>query len=148
MRIGLVAEPWWVNLAVLIPVAAYFCWRRSTVPITARQLIIVGVFASAFGFLEATVVVYLRAASGLLPGYHGTLSDVVRLSGQSQSIGEVPRSLLTLEVFREAATLLVLVSVAVLTAVTSRTRVAVFLWALGSAEVGVRTKGPVPTWRE
>jgi hypothetical protein len=25
-----VAEPWWVNLAVLIPAVAYFCWRRST----------------------------------------------------------------------------------------------------------------------
>jgi hypothetical protein len=129
MRIGLVAEPWWVNLAVLIPVVAYFCWRRSTVPITASQLVIVGVFASAFGFLEATVVVYLRAAAGWLPGYHGTLSEVVRLSGQSQAIGELPRSLLTLEVLREAATLLVLISVAVVTAVKSRTRVAVFLWA-------------------
>jgi hypothetical protein len=129
MRIGLVAEPWWVNLAVLVPVVAYFSWRRSTVPITARQLIIVGVFASAFGFLEATVVVYLRAASGLLPGYRGALSDVVRLSGQSQAIGELPPSLLTLEVLREAATLLMLISVALLTPVRARGRVAVFLWA-------------------
>ena len=64
------------------------------------------VFASAFGFLEATVVVYLRAAAGLLPGYRGTLSDVVRLSQQSPTIGELPPSLLTLEAFREAATLL------------------------------------------
>lgn len=119
-----------MNLAVLVPIVAYFFWRRSTVPITARQLIIVGVFASAFGFLEATVVVYLRAASGLLPGYCGTLSDVVRLSRQSQAIEELPKSLLTLEMLREAATLLMLISVALLTPVKSRaSRVAVFLWA-------------------
>ena len=118
-----------MNLAVLVPVVAYFSWRRRPVPITARQLIIVGVFASAFGFLEATVVVYLRAATGMLPGYRGTLSDVVRLSYESQSIGELPPSLLTLEVLREAATLLMLSSAALLTSVKARARVAVFLWA-------------------
>ena len=90
MRIGLVAEPWWVNLAILVPLVAYFSWRRRPAPITAKQLVILGVFASAFGFLEATVVVYLRAAAGLLPGYRGTLSDVVRLSQQSPTIGELP----------------------------------------------------------
>jgi hypothetical protein len=86
-----------------------------------------------FGFLEATVVVYLRAAAGLLPGYHGTLSDVVRLSGESPAIGEVlgelPSSVLTLEVLREAGTLLVLISVTLLPSAKSRTRVALFLWA-------------------
>ena len=91
-----------MNLAILVPLVAYFSWRRGPVPITAKQLMILGVFASAFGFLEATVVVYLRAAAGLLPGYRGTLSDVVRLSQQSPTIGELPPSLLTLEAFREA----------------------------------------------
>lgn len=129
VRIGLVADPWWVNLAVLVPIVAYFSWRRRPVRITARQLIIVGVFASAFGFLEATVVVYLRAATGVLPGYRGTLSDVVRLSYESQAIGELPPSLLTLEVLREAATLLMLSSAALLTSVKARARVAAFLWA-------------------
>src|SRR6516165_7127085 len=131
MRIGLVAEPWWVNLAILVPVAAYFSWRRSSIPITARQLIIVAVFASAFGFVEATVVVYLRAASGLLPGYQGTLADVVRLTRQPQTIAirELPPSLLGLEVIREAATLLMLVSVALLTPIRTRGRIALFLWA-------------------
>jgi hypothetical protein len=96
---------------------------------TARQLMILGVFASAFGFLEAAVVVYLRAAAGLLPGYRGTLADVVRLSQQSPAIGELPPSLLTLEVFREAATLLMLSCAALLTSVIPRARVAAFLWA-------------------
>src|SRR5713101_6952757 len=94
---GLVAQPWWVNAILLAPLLAYFSWRRAGVPLATRELVISGVFAASFGFLEATVVVYLRAAAGLLPGYHGTLSDVIRLSGEfyrhSQAIGEVPQSL-------------------------------------------------------
>ncbi len=112
MTIGLVAQPWWVNLIVLIPPLAWYFWRRGGVPLNARQLVISGVFAASFGFLEAVVVVYLRAAAGLLPGYQGTLSDVIRMSGgvyqQSQAISQFPKSLLTLEVLREAATILML----------------------------------------
>ena len=132
MMIGLVAHPWWVNLLLLVPPLAWFSWRRGGVPITVRQLVISGVFAASFGFLEAVVVVYLRAAVGLLPGFQGTLADVVRMSGdvyqQSQAINQMPKSLLTLEVLREAATILMLLSVALLTAATARARAAVFLW--------------------
>lgn len=129
MKIGLVAEPWWVNLAVLVPAVAYLCWRRNSLAITVRQLILVGVFAGAFGFLEATVVVYLRAVVGLQPGYRETLRDVFRLSTQAQALGQLPPSLLTLEVLREAATMLMLVSTALLTSGRVKDRVAVFLWA-------------------
>src|ERR1051325_6206672 len=97
MRIGLIAEPWWVNLLLLVPPVAY-----------------------------------LRAATGLLPGYQGTLADVIRRSGefyqQSQAINQFPQSLLTLEVFRETATILMLLSVALLTTAKASSRAAVFLW--------------------
>jgi hypothetical protein len=129
MSLVLVAEPWWVNLALLVPLGAYLCWRRWSIAITVRQLIIVGVFASAFGFVEATVVVYLRAAAGLLPGYQGTLADVAAAVPQAQLLRKVPSSLLTLEVLREAATMLMLISTALLTPVKAKSRVAVFLWA-------------------
>ena len=132
MSIGLIAQPWWVNLIILIPPLAGFSWRRGGVPVTARQLFFSGLFAAAFGFLEAVVVVYLRAAVGLLPGYQGTLSDVIRMSGQfyvqTQVISQFPKSLLTLEVLREAATILMLLSVALLTSANSRARAAIFLW--------------------
>ena len=132
MTIELVAQPWWVNLLVLVPPLAWFSWRRGGVPVSVRQLVISGVFAASFGFMEAVVVVYLRAAVGLLPGYQGTLSDVIRMSGdfyrQSQAISQFPESLLTLEVLREAATILMLLSVALLTSANSRARAAVFLW--------------------
>src|SRR5229473_2926666 len=133
MRIGLMAEPWWVNLLLLVPPLAYFLWRRgSGVVLTPQQLLTSGIFAAAFGFIEAVVVVYLRAAVGLLPGYQGTLADVIRRSGefyqQSQAVTQFPQSLLTLEVLREAATILMLLSVALLTAAKASSRAAVFLW--------------------
>ena len=132
MSFRLISEPWWVNLLVLVPPFAYLCWRRSGILLPAQQLLTSGIFAAAFGFLEAVVVVYLRAAVGLLPGYQGTLSDVIRRSGefyqQSQAISQFPQSLLTLEVLREAATILMLLSVALLTAAKTRSRAAVFLW--------------------
>ena len=121
-----------MNLLVVVPPFAYFWWKRSGVALAPRQLLTSSVFAAAFGFVEAVVVVYLRAATGLLPGYQGTLSDVIRRSGefyqQSQAISQFPQSLLTLEVFREAATIVMLGSVALLTAAKLSARAAVFLW--------------------
>src|SRR6267143_335497 len=117
MSIGLVAQPWWVNFIVLVPPLAWFSWRRGGVLVTARQLLFSGLFAAAFGFL---------------PGYQGTLSDVIRMSGQfyvqTQVTSQFPKSLLTLEVLREAATILMLLSVALLTSANIRARAAVFLW--------------------
>jgi hypothetical protein len=129
MGVSLVAQPWWVNLAILVPIAAYFWWRRSSIAVTATQLIIVGLFATAFGFLEATVVVYLRAASGFLSGYQGTLADIAQITDQSQAAGQLPPSLLRLEVLREAATMIMLITIALLVPVKAIGRVAVFLWA-------------------
>jgi len=102
------------------------------VPLARQQLLFSAVFAASFGFVEATVVAYLRAATGLLPGYQGTLADVARRAGefyqQSQALTQFPQSLLTLEVLREAATILVLLSVALLVSPNSRARAAMFLW--------------------
>lgn len=128
----LIAQPWWVNLLISIPPIAYLYWRRNGVPLSLRQLIGSGVFAAAFGVLEAVVVVYLRAAAGLLPGYEGTLSDVTRLAGDfpwQAAATRFPQSLLTLEVFRESATILMLLSVAFLSSERWRARAAIFLWA-------------------
>ena len=131
--IQLIAQPWWVNLLILVPPVAYFSWRSNRVPLTSLQLTSTGVFAAAFGFVEAVVVVYLRAASGLLPGYQGTVADTMHLSErfywQPQTVAQLPQGLLTLEVFREGATLLMLLSVAVLSSSSVKVRAAVFLWA-------------------
>jgi hypothetical protein len=47
---------------------------------------------------------------------------------QSQAIGQFPKSLLTLEVLREVATIIMLFTVALLTSAKSSARAAVFLW--------------------
>lgn len=132
-RFELFAQPWWVNLLAFIPLATYLLLRSKGLHLSWRRLALVTVFAIAFGYGEAAVVVYLRAAMGVLPGYMGTLADVARFSRQAyqqaQSAAQMPQSLLTVEVFREAATMLMLVSLAMLSAARAGERWAVFLWA-------------------
>lgn len=129
----LVAQPWWVNLLILVPAVAYFSWRGKRVPFNLPQLISSTVFAAAFGFVEAAVVVYLRAAAGLLPaGSVGALAIRIprspQMIWQPESLDQFPQALLAIEVFREAATMLMLLSVAFLSSTRSRVCAAVFLW--------------------
>jgi len=132
-KLQLWAQPWWVNLLILIPLIASFLWRRTGLQLTWRQLLLITVFSVAFGFGEAAVVIYLRAAVGLLPGFHGTLAEVQRSAPefyqQAESLSQFPQSLLTIEVLREAATILMLASVAMLTGLKVRERWAAFFWA-------------------
>src|SRR5215472_13418760 len=133
------AHPWWVNLLIIVPGAVYFFWRRKGLQFAWRHVLMITVFAVAFGFVEASVVVYLRAAAGLLPGYQsGSLSDVRRLSASYQQAdpgNQFPQVLMRFEVLREAATMVVLVSVAILAASRVRERMAFFLWAYAAWEI-------------
>jgi len=54
---------------------------------------------------------------------------------QSQAITQFPNSLLTLEVLREAATIVMLFTVALLTSANSRARAAVFLWTFATWDI-------------
>jgi hypothetical protein len=130
--LALFADPWWVNLFIFIPFAAFYFWRKRGLAIANGTLVASAFFGAAFGLVEAAVVVYLRAAVGLLPGYGGTLADVARLSSQiyqkSQIQSDLPQSLLTVEVWRESATLVMLISVALVSVKSFRERSAIFLW--------------------
>jgi hypothetical protein len=133
------AEPWWVNLFIFFPFAAYAWWRRKGPAISNSALAAAALFGIGFGFVEAAVVVYLRAAVGLLPGYGGTLSDVVRLSSDryqnARLLGELPESLRAVEMLREAATIIILLSVAFLAAKSFRERCALFLWSFAAWDI-------------
>ena len=61
------ASPWWVNLLVFVPVIPYLLSRKAKFTLGRKRLLVVAVFGVAFGFVEAAVVVYLRAATGLWP---------------------------------------------------------------------------------
>jgi hypothetical protein len=126
------AHPLWVNLLVLIPLVAAFSFQKAGRLFGGQRLVLIAFFAVAFGFVEASVVVYLRAATGLLPGYTGSLADVRRLQEiyqPTKSINQIPQSLATIEVCREAATMIMLATVSMLAASTARQRWAAFLWA-------------------
>jgi len=135
----LFAQPWWVNFFIAIPFVAYYLWRKQGLKISKFILIVSALLGIAFGFIEASVVVYLRAAVGLLPGYGGTLSDVAKLSAdiyqQAQILAELPKSLLAVELFREAATMVMLLSVALVAVKSLRERWAIFLWTFAAWDI-------------
>lgn len=132
-KFALFAEPWWINLFILIPIIAFYIWQRNKLIIKKQILINTAIFGIAFGFVEAAVVVYLRAAIGLLPGYGGTLLDISNLSSaiyqQAQILGELPKSLFLIEFFREASTMVMLICIALLAVKGKREKWAMFIWA-------------------
>lgn len=137
----LLAHPWWVNLLLLVPLAAYFLFRHEQPQLTRRELLTCAMFALSFGFVEGAVAIYLGVAAGLLSGYSGRLSDVARLSAalhgqQSQPLSNLSPSLLRVEVFREAASMLMLLSVAILAQHKRRERFAIFLWIFALWDLG------------
>jgi hypothetical protein len=128
----LFAQPFWVNTLVVIPVALFFIWRSRGIQISRRKLLVAAIFATAFGFVEAAVVVYLRAAAGLLPAYTGTASQLQQTAQITNppipTVSHFSQTLLTVEMVREAATMVMLVSIAFLTVSRRREQWAMFLW--------------------
>jgi hypothetical protein len=131
-RFALFAQPWWVNLLLLAPVVGYLGFRQRGLLLGWRELFASGLFAVAFGYVEAAVVVYIRASLGLLPGYQGTLADVRQLSAalyrQPILENQMSPALINIEAVREAATIIMLASVAVLAGRNRVSRWAAFLW--------------------
>ena len=117
------AKPWWVNLLILVPLLSFFSWNRKRLVITLKQLVLAATFAAAFGFVEAAVVDYLR---GNIPAL-ATATTPYESTSQAEMPVIAPH-LLTTEKFREAATLIMLVTVPFLAASRARERWALFLW--------------------
>lgn len=116
------AQPWWVNLLVVIPFVAYFIFRKRKLDLDREQLLLCFLFGIAFGLVEASVVIYLRAAFGMLsPAFQPT-----------QTLDNFSSNLLLIEFMREAATMVMLVTIALLAAKATRERWAIFLWTFAT----------------
>jgi len=127
---ALFADPWWVNLFILIPFIAFFWWRNK-LDIAQRTLLLTGVFGTAFGFVEAAVVVYLRSATHYLTPHNGMLLNLVNFQSFYQkpgAAGNLPAFLFSIELYREAATLVMLLAITFLAANSPRGRAAIFLF--------------------
>lgn len=136
----LLATPIWVNLLIFVPILLFLYWRKNKLAISRKILLYIFVFGVAFGVIEATVVVYLRAATGLLPGYEGTILDIWRKSyeiyyNQEMLERQLPLSLLVFELIREAATIALLWAVAFIAASKWRERFAIFLFAFATWDI-------------
>ncbi|MBI2612831.1 hypothetical protein HYW59_03440 [Candidatus Kaiserbacteria bacterium] len=127
----LLASPWWVNLGYLIPVASYLLCRKFGLSISRQTLLFTALFGIAFGINEAIVVLYLRAATGLLPGFEHQLigaTGTLTLYEQMQLLNAMPATIIATEMIREAATLVILISLSLAVARRISERWALFLW--------------------
>lgn len=125
------ASPFWVNLLFLVPPLLFFWFRKERLSLTYKQALYIGILGFALGIIEGSVVVYIRAAIGLLPGFMGTLQDVWQniLPSYDQTIAAkmMPQSFLVVETIREASTMVIFVTLAFLVAKKLKERVAVFM---------------------
>jgi hypothetical protein len=133
-RFQLWAHPWWVNLLLLAPALSYFFWRRKGLLLGSGTLWTLTLFGASFGFVEATVVVYLRAAMGVSGQYISTVSPETYQEVQS-SLARLPQRLRTIETFREAATMAMLYTVALLASAKAKERWAAFLWVFAAWDI-------------
>lgn len=97
------------------------------------QILLVTLFAIAMGYVEAAVVVYLRALyypDGFpVPVKLGTLP--IRFTRIPEFENRMPQSMLRTEIGREVATILMLASLALLAGHTPMQMLGVFLLAFG-----------------
>jgi hypothetical protein len=120
----LFAQPWWVNLLILIPAVSLYFWRRERLAIEWKTLVAAAAFAAAFGFVEAACVDYLRGNVPSLQSLTIQPSDLAN----PQALHLLPDRLLKTETFREIATMIMLIAVPFLGARRARERWALFLW--------------------
>lgn len=124
------AQPWWVNLLLLVPPALVWWGRRYGHDLSGGRLASLALWAAAFGGVEAAVVIDLRAIYVGMLGEQPTLLSVARVSADPMTpLVSLPQDLLNLEMRREGATLVMLAAVAVLAAHSWSNRVVAFLWA-------------------
>jgi hypothetical protein len=132
-RFQIWAQPWWVNLVLFVPVLSYLGWRRKGLLLSWHRLSALALFGAAFGFVEAVVVVYLRTAADAVA--HSSSSAISQLQHAPttyqqavSSLAQLPRALRTVEVCREAATMIMLLTLALLAGARARERWSSFLW--------------------
>ncbi len=136
----LFATPWWVNFLILVPILLFFYWRKNKLAVSWKILLYTFIFGVAFGVIEASVVIYLRAATGLLPGFEGSIFDLweqanIIYYNQELLQKQLPMSLLVFELIREAATITLLWAVAFIAAHKWKERFAIFLFAFATWDI-------------
>ena len=133
------AQPWWVNLLLFAPALSYIYWRRTGLLLKRRTLVVLVLFAASFGFVEAVVVVYLRGTLATLAQNSGPASQFQASPSTYQEavsfLARIPKNLLNIEVCREAATMVMLVCVALVAAGGAKERWGVFLWTFAAWDI-------------
>ncbi|MFA5871183.1 MAG: hypothetical protein WC858_00500 [Parcubacteria group bacterium] len=124
-RFQFFASPWWVNLFALIPFISFYLWRGK-LSIPRAVLVYTAIFGIAFGYIEAAVVMYLRGAIGLANSTDGIA--LIFTYQQADILAKLPFNFLSAEMYREAATLILILLIAVVAVKQKYNRWAIFFW--------------------
>jgi hypothetical protein len=140
-RFQLWAQPWWVNVLLLVPALSYFSWRRKGLLLSSGTLLTLALFGASFGLVEAAVVVYLRAAAGVSGQYVSTTPELQAATYQeaAASLAHIPAGLRAVEGYREAATMVMLCTVALLAGARAKERWGGFLWVFAVWDIAYYT---------
>lgn len=117
------SSPWWVNLLIAIPFIFYYFLKKNKAFLSYKTLAALFCFGVAFGFVEAAVVVYLRAILG------------IQGLAPFQVVAGLPIALVRVEFFREIATLIMLAAIAYLAEEKIWERMGSFLWVFATWDI-------------
>ena len=121
-------EPWWVWLFLLVPPLTYRLGRAGF-RTSLGQALGLTAWAIGCGAVEGIVVIYLRAIGAAVAGSAPHVADVARLSADPRFLlTAIPSDLVVVEVWREAATIVMLTGAAAALGRSWRERIAAFLW--------------------
>jgi hypothetical protein len=127
------AQPWWVNLLIFVPILTYYFAKQTKLKVSKTQLFKLALFGIGFGIIEATVVIYLRLLAGIIkPDDLLSDSGSTDVNLQAKMLSQLPSRLIGLESFREAATIAIFVCIALLTTKRTKERWIVFVWTFAA----------------
>lgn len=124
----LFAKPWWVNLFIFIPIIAYLGWFRRGLELSKKKLLLSALFGITFGFIETSVVIYLRALLSICEKSLVDVGKTIVICDPGNIAKLLPENLASIEILRETATIFILAIVSFIVTKKFKERWAIFFW--------------------
>lgn len=125
------AEPFLVNLLILVPIVMLIIWGKRGFKVNRGKLVILIVFGIGFGLVEAAGIVFLRGASNFLPQQMHIERGAIDFSEAEQQallVEKMAPMFYRVEFVREIATMIMLISISIAMGKRWAERFIIFLW--------------------
>jgi len=134
-------EPWWVNLAMAVPVGVCFWWWvRGKPAFSKRSLIFLALIGFGFAVLELGAALCIRTVVGMFLGYGGTWSGILALGkaipDEAILLHALPANLFLVEFVRQFTAAAIVLALSFLSTHSWSGRAAVFFWTMSMKCLG------------